>query len=200
MAISTYTELRTAVANWLDRSDLTDRIPEFITLAEEYFNHKLRVRQMESTTTDTMSSSAITLPSDFQGFRSIYLSTSPKYSLQYYTPEQQAVLDQGDSGRPYGYSITGTTVTFFPTADSDYDVGYTYYKSIPPLASNSTNWLLTAAPGAYLHGACMQAWVYLLNEQDAAKEKALMDASLSNLKTSDANDRWSGSTLKMRAS
>jgi len=34
MAISTYSELKTAVANWLDRSDLTDVIPDFITLAE----------------------------------------------------------------------------------------------------------------------------------------------------------------------
>ena len=34
MAITTFSELKTAVANWLDRSDLTDRIPEFIALAE----------------------------------------------------------------------------------------------------------------------------------------------------------------------
>ena len=30
MAIGTFAELKTAAANWLDRSDLTDRIPEFI--------------------------------------------------------------------------------------------------------------------------------------------------------------------------
>ena len=42
MAISNYTELKTAVANWLDRDDLTDRIPEFIALAESRFNRLLR--------------------------------------------------------------------------------------------------------------------------------------------------------------
>ena len=48
MAISNYTELKTAVANWLDRDDLTDRIPEFIALAESRFNRLLRIRAMES--------------------------------------------------------------------------------------------------------------------------------------------------------
>jgi len=38
MAIGTYAELQTAVANWLDRSDLTDRIQEFIDLAEARIN------------------------------------------------------------------------------------------------------------------------------------------------------------------
>ena len=47
MAISNYTELNTAVANWLDRDDLTDRIPEFIALAEARFNRLLRIRAME---------------------------------------------------------------------------------------------------------------------------------------------------------
>ena len=31
MAITTYTELQTSVANWLNRDDLTDKIPDFIT-------------------------------------------------------------------------------------------------------------------------------------------------------------------------
>ena len=48
MAIGTYAELQTAVANWLDRDDLTARIPEFITLAEARFNRLLRLRSMES--------------------------------------------------------------------------------------------------------------------------------------------------------
>jgi len=47
MAIGNYSELNTAVANWLNRDDLTDRIPEFIVLAEARFNRVLRIRAME---------------------------------------------------------------------------------------------------------------------------------------------------------
>ena len=46
MAISNYAELQTATANWLDRTDLTARIPEFIDLAESTFNRTIRNRQM----------------------------------------------------------------------------------------------------------------------------------------------------------
>ena len=46
MAINTYGTLQTAVANWLDRDDLSARIPEFISLAEAIFNRTLRIRAM----------------------------------------------------------------------------------------------------------------------------------------------------------
>ena len=34
MALSTFSELKTEIANYVDRSDLTDQIPTFIKLAE----------------------------------------------------------------------------------------------------------------------------------------------------------------------
>ena len=42
MAISTKAELKTAAANWLNRSDLSDRLDEFIELAEASLNMNLR--------------------------------------------------------------------------------------------------------------------------------------------------------------
>ena len=53
MAINSYSTLQTAVSNWLDRDDLSDRIPEFISLAEATFNRVLRIRAMETTLADT---------------------------------------------------------------------------------------------------------------------------------------------------
>ena len=51
MAIGTYAELQTAVANWLDRDDLTDRIPEFIALAEAKMNRNQRISLMDNVRT-----------------------------------------------------------------------------------------------------------------------------------------------------
>jgi len=34
MALTTYTELKASIADWLNRSDLTAAIPDFISLAE----------------------------------------------------------------------------------------------------------------------------------------------------------------------
>ena len=46
MAITAYAELQTATANWLDRTDLTARIPEFIELSEANFNRVIRSPDM----------------------------------------------------------------------------------------------------------------------------------------------------------
>ena len=55
MAVSTYTELKASIANWLNRSDLTDEIADdFIKLTESDFNAKLRIRQMEQIDTITI--------------------------------------------------------------------------------------------------------------------------------------------------
>ena len=53
MAITNYSELQSAVATWLDRTDLADVMPDFIALGENYINYgggsgePLRVREMQ---------------------------------------------------------------------------------------------------------------------------------------------------------
>jgi hypothetical protein len=57
MALSSYSELKTSIANWLNRSDLTTEISEdFIVLTEADFNSKLRIRKMVAQTTITIDS------------------------------------------------------------------------------------------------------------------------------------------------
>ncbi len=51
MAISTYAELKTGIANWLDRTDLTDKIPDFIALAESRHRRDFKIRRMETRVT-----------------------------------------------------------------------------------------------------------------------------------------------------
>jgi len=46
MALTTYTELKASIADWLNRSDLTAAIPDFISLAEAQMERTLRTRQM----------------------------------------------------------------------------------------------------------------------------------------------------------
>ena len=46
MALTTYTELKTSLADWLYRSDLASVIPDFISLAESQVERQLRTRQM----------------------------------------------------------------------------------------------------------------------------------------------------------
>ena len=94
MAIGTFAQLKTAAANWLDRSDLTDRIPEFIALAEARFNRELRTRDMEtvSTAISTVAGTReYSLPTGFVQMKEFHLSTDPLTPLAYITPEMMTI-------------------------------------------------------------------------------------------------------------
>lgn len=53
MALTTYSDLQSAVASYLARSDLTSQIPDFIRLAEIRLRRELRIRQMLRSVTTT---------------------------------------------------------------------------------------------------------------------------------------------------
>ena len=50
MALTNYTTLKAAIANFLARDDLTSEIDDFIDLTEADFNRRLRIRAMEANT------------------------------------------------------------------------------------------------------------------------------------------------------
>ena len=88
MAIGTFAELKTAIANFLARDDLTDRIPEFISLAEARMGRELGTRSQtkRATATLTASDAYVSLPTDLRSIREVKLNTSPIEVLEYYTP------------------------------------------------------------------------------------------------------------------
>ncbi len=175
MAISTYVELQSAVSNWLGgRTDLTARIPEFITLCEAKLNRELFVRQMETRSTTTVDTTDtepefITLPTDFQSMRRIRLSSvDGKPRLQYLSGAQADERRFGandTAAQPRYFTIMGSEMELIPTPDSDYTIEMVYRSNIPALASNSTNWLLTLAPDVYLYGALLETAPYLNNDE-----------------------------------
>lgn len=199
MAINTYATLLTAIANFSSYDNLTSRLPEFIALTEAKLNRALRVRQMMSATTDTMSSSAITLPPDWLAFESVWYTASGKrYELQNIPIQEVNRFDEGDTGHPTGYYIAGSTVTFFPTTDSNYSVGYVYYQSIPALTSaNTTNWLLTSHPDIYLSGTLLELAIHQKDQDEIAFQSAQLQSLVMQLSKSDI-DKKSGGSLAAR--
>jgi hypothetical protein len=114
MAVSTYTELKASIANWLNRTDLTDEIADdFIKLTEADFNAKLRIRQMEQIDTVTIDEETETVPTGFISVRSFYLLlSSTKYPLEYITPQNLFEIRGGSrTGRPRSYTIEADNET-----------------------------------------------------------------------------------------
>jgi hypothetical protein len=177
MAISNYTELQTAVENWLARSDLTLRIPEFIALCEAKLNRMLFVPQMETRVTTTCDTSDdepefLSLPSDFQSMRRVRLSSvtgKPRLSFMSQTQlDDYRHSTENITGQPIYFTIMGDEMELAPTPNEDFTVEMVYRRNIPALASNSTNWLLTSAPDAYLYGALMESAPHIKEDERVA--------------------------------
>ena len=169
MAISTYAGLKTAIASWLDRTDLTDIIPDFIALAETRHKRDFKIRRMETrVTANTIEGTEFyTLPDDYVAMRNIKLNTDPKTPLDFLTPEIMDRLNAGSSkGLPKAYTIKGNNIELRPLPDGVYEIEVSYYKHFAALSdSNTTNDMLTHHPDIYLYGALVEAEPYLQNDK-----------------------------------
>ena len=215
MAINTYATLQTAVANWLDRSDLTDRIPEFIALAEARMNRTLRLSMMLNVDETTLGGAATlvagtrdyALPSGYLQMVDFHLRTSPITPLSYLTPENMNRMWAGSQGgKPLAYTIfadnsTGTPikkVRLGPSPASAYDYSIMFYKKIDALSvANTTEQMLTDNPDIYLYGALLEAEPFLMNDQRVQLWATAFQESVRALQEQDNKDRHSGSAMRV---
>ena len=202
MALSNYSELQTAVANWLDRDDLTARIPEFISLCEARFNRSLRIRAMETLDTSVSTvagTKTIALPTGYVQMRDIHLTGNPIVQLQYVTPEIMNRIHAGsDSGKPTVYTVIGDNISLGPTPDAVYSTSMLYYKTFDALSDSSpTNWVITNAPDVYLYGTLLEAEPFLMNDARVQLWATALTESINTLQEQDNKDRHSGSALRV---
>ena len=168
-----YPSLQTAVTEYLARDQdttLIARIPSFIQLAEAKFNRQLFVRQMESrviAVVDLTSSEPefIALPSDFQSMRRVRISSvAGKPALEFRSGMQmdEFRFKSADvAGEPRYFTVFGNEIELAPTPDQGYTIEMIYRANIPPLATNSSNWLLALAPDLYLYGVLLESAPYI---------------------------------------
>jgi len=198
MALSNYTELQDSIADFLNRSDLTSVIPDFITMCEADLNRTLRVRDMSVRSRAPINSQYVKLPADFLGMRNIDLLTDPVTPLTYKNLQNLDIHRAGDStGKPLYYSVMQDSIEFAPVPDGDYTIEIVYYQKIPALsatASNGVNWLLTDHPDAYLYGSLMHSAPYLQADERIGLWAGKYNQILEQIKKSDEQAKFSGST------
>jgi len=208
MAISTYTELKASIANWLNRSDLTSEIADdFIKLVEADLNAKLRIRQMEQIETITIDSETESVPTGFIAVRSLYiLSNGTKYHLNYISPASLISIKGGStSGLPRTYTIESDNGTeqfrFAPEPDASYTGYIQYYKAFTPLSSaNASNYILASHPAIYLYGTLFHAANFIggIDQGQSQSWLGMYQTALERLEDNDQNDSFGGSPVIQR--
>jgi hypothetical protein len=197
MSISTYGELKTAVANWLERSDLTSRIPEFISLAETRINQELRSRENEKRITATFSTEYFDIPTNMVEIRNIQLDTDPIQHLNYVSPEQMDIYrPTSTTGQPKVYTIHGDEFQVKPVPDTTYTAQMTYFYELTAFsADNDSNTVLTKFPGLYLYGALIAAAPFVGDSSLLNTWVELYTSLMDQVNNRDRIGRFSGTFL-----
>ena len=201
MALTNYSDLKTSIANYLGRSDLTSQIPDFITLAEIRLNRDLRIRQMLKTATATMTGGdpTVGLPSDFLEMRDIFVEATPRISVSYMAPAAFTRDARAtDSGRPVFYTMRGAEFEFAPIPDTNYTLQMIYFAKQPALSdSNPSNAFMANCPDALLYAALGEAEPYLMNDARTAIWAQFYQNAIDRLNDSNKESEYAGVPLSM---
>jgi hypothetical protein len=203
MALDTFANLKTSIANYLNRDDLTSHIPDFIALAEARHGRDLRLRIMESVATATATSGTnyLALPTNFLEFRYVALNTTPKIVLRYMSPFELTRNYGGTtSGEPVYMTLIGERLYFGPTPDSNYSIEWAYYAKPTALSdSNTSNAILTNHPDLYLYASLLESAPFLMQDERLGTWAELYKEAVRVANTSDEVGRHSSGPLQMTA-
>lgn len=189
MAIGTYAELKAAVVNWLHRSDLAERVPEFIALAEARIQHDITdiapllsggviitIPGQRKYAADlirlnwAVRKEPTTTPLQIVGAREL----ADKYSHeQYRSIPQQIAYD-------------GVNLVLHPTPSATFTISYTCQDRLAPLSADAdTNLVLQRFPGLYLYGALQESAPFIRDDARAALWASKYAEALQNARSVD---------------
>lgn len=201
MAIATYSELKTAVADFLNRDDLTSVIPNFISLAEASLNRRMRAPEMVTRATVTVDAEYENRPADWLETIRYQINTNPITVLQFVTPEEASIQKTKFSvpGTPMFFSTVGTQFQHVPAPDASYTAELMYYARVSALSdANISNWLLTANPDIYLYATLGQSAPYLKEDERLGVWASILDRLMAEYEVAEQRAKIGSSRLVTR--
>jgi len=129
VSITTYDELKSSIADFLDRDDLTSVIPTFISLAEARIARDLRHWKQEKRVTADMDERYENLPNDWVEIQQVQITDGGRISFISASDmaERRALNDT--SGKPRYMRLTADQLELYPTPDATYEVTMQYWQN-----------------------------------------------------------------------
>ena len=204
MALTTYTELKASIADFLNRDDLTTVIPDFITLAESQINRDVRHWRMEARSSGQQDAADeyMQIPSDWIETIRLHITDNTTsvvnmISRDAMADKRQKALDA--SGTPIYYTHADAQFQLYPTPSAETNFELLYYQKTTALSgSNADNWLLLDSPDVYLYGALLHSAPYLAEDERVAIWAQMYSAAVARLNEASELARYSGSGLRLK--
>jgi len=192
LALTNYSELQSDIADWINRSDLSSKIPTFIALAEAQINRDVRHWRMETRSSGQQSAADeyMQLPADWVETIRLHVTDSGTSTVNLISRDAMADKRQGNND----------SIQLYPTPSAETNLELLYYAKVPALSdSNTTNWLLTEAPDIYLYGSLLPSAPYLEEDERATTTWAqFYAAAVQQLNQASDQARYSGSGLRLK--
>ena len=204
MALTTYTELKASIADFLNRDDLTTVIPDFITLAESQINRDVRHWKMEARSSGQQSAADeyMQIPADWVETIRLHLTGTGTSAVNLISRDAMADKRQKNedtSGTVMYYTHADGQFQLYPTPSADTDFELLYIQKLDALSgSNADNWLLLDSPDVYLYGALLHSAPYLVEDTRVAMWAQMYSASVARLNEASESARFSGSGLRLK--
>jgi hypothetical protein len=202
VALASYNDLKSSIADWLNRDDLAAVIPDFITMAEAQLERRLPVERMVKRATATLDTPFSAVPGDFVSPKSLVLtSTAPVQPLEFLSEDE---LDAKkyvyrSVGKPLYFTVVGTQFEVLPAPDGEYTAELTYVGTLDKLSnSNPSNWILARHPDVYLYNSLMQAAPYLRDDERVGLWSQLASQAIEDMLIQDSRAAVSQGRVAMK--
>lgn len=209
MAIDSLVTLKSGIADFLNRDDLTNVIPTFIDMAEGQINRDVRHWKMETTSLRSVNDDFVLLPTDWLETKNVQYypdinDITKFHPLEYLSQnalDERKMNSENMIGEPQYYTFSvnagaGQYVLFpQPKARSDDKIVLSYLQK---LNIESTNWLLTDYPDVYLYGSLIHAAIYLKDDERLALFSQMYGAAVQRVNASSDEAEYKHDRLRTR--
>jgi len=198
----TYAELKTAIANYLNRSDLTSDLDTFIDNVEAELNRRLRTKDMIKRATATADSQYLTVPTDWIEAINVEITSndfSPLFQQSIESLDVYRKSNNNSVGQPVYYAMVDDSIELAPTPDGEYTLQLTYYAKISALSdSNTSNFVSVSHPDVYLYGALKHASIFLMEDERIPMFTQQFEKALEEMRLEQEKAAFGKGSLMMR--
>ena len=198
----TYAELKTAIANYLNRSDLTSDIDTFIDNVEAELNRRLRTKDMIKRATATADSQYLTVPTDWIEAINVEITSndfSPLFQQSIESLDVYRKSNNNSTGQPVYFAMVDDSIELAPTPDAEYTLQLTYYAKISALSdSNTSNFVSVSHPDVYLYGALKHASIFLMEDDRIPMFTQQFEKALEEMRLEEEKAAFGKGSLMMR--
>lgn len=188
--LATYAELKTALGNWLKRSDLNSYYDDVTYVAEKWIYRHARCAELEADLSLTVSAGEATLPTDYLAAKIVIWNGNPPTPL---TPLGALNLYQKyptrSSGVPKFYAVDKGALVFGPGVGNGDTITGTYYKNLGNVATVN-HALFVAHPDLYLFASLAEFAPFLKNDARVEMWTAKRNAILVDVNGQAQNQRF----------